>query len=106
MQLRYDTGTLTASQSIELKTGEILPGQESEVIFSIPKELARQQADMDQLISELATAIEEGRDTEHVADAHEMSKLQPPKRPSGRNHDERATRRRPATTCGRTTSGT
>ena len=73
MQLRYDTGTLTASQSIELKTGEILPRQESEVIFSIPKELARQQADMDQLISELATAIEEGRDTEHVADAYEMS---------------------------------
>ena len=73
MQLRYDTGTLTASQSIELKTGEILPRQESEVIFSIPKELARQQADIDQLISELATAIEEGRDTEHVADAYEMS---------------------------------
>ena len=73
MQLRYDTGTLSASQSIELKTGEILPGQESEVIFRIPKELARQQADMDQLISELATAIEEGRDTEHVADAYEMS---------------------------------
>ena len=73
MQLRYDTGTLTASQSIELKTGEILPRQETEVIFSIPKELARQQADIDQLISELATAIEEGRDTEHVADAYEMS---------------------------------
>ena len=73
MQLRYDTGTLTASQSIELKTGETLPGQESEVIFSIPKELARQQADMDQIISELATTIEEGRDTEHVADAYEMS---------------------------------
>ena len=73
MQLRYDTGTLSASQSIELKTGETLLGQESEVIFSIPKELARQQADIDQLISELATAIEEGRDTEHVADAYEMS---------------------------------
>ena len=73
MQLRYDTGTLSASQSIELKTGETLLGQESEVIFSIPKELARQQADIDQLISELAIAIEEGRDTEHVADAYEMS---------------------------------
>ena len=73
MQLRYDTGTLTASQSIELKTGEILPRQESEVIFSIPKELARQQADMDQLISELATAIEDVRDSEHVGGAYEMS---------------------------------
>ena len=73
MQLRYDTGTLSASQSIELKTGETLPGHEGPVIFSIPKELARQQADVDQLISELATAIDEGRNTEHVADTYEMS---------------------------------
>ena len=73
MQLRYDTGTLTASQSIELKTGETLPDHETPVIFSIPRELARHQADIDQLISELATAIDEGRDTEHVTDAYEMS---------------------------------
>ena len=73
MQLRYDTGTLSASQSIELETHETLPGHETPIIFSIPKELARQQADIDQLISELATAIDEGRDTEHVADAYEMS---------------------------------
>ena len=73
MQLRYDTGTLSASQSIELKTGETLPGHEGPVIFSIPKELARQQSDIDQLISELATAIDESRDTAHVADAYEMS---------------------------------
>ena len=73
MQLRYDTGTLSASQSIELKTGETLPGRTAPIIFNIPKELARQQADIDQLISELATAIDEGRETEHVADAYEMS---------------------------------
>ena len=73
MQLRYDTGTLSASQSIELKTGATLPGHEGSITFSIPRELARQQADIDQLISELATAIDEGRDTEHVADAYEMS---------------------------------
>ena len=73
MQLRYDTGTLTASHSIELKTGETLPDRQGEIIFSIPKELARQQADIDQLISELATAIDEGRNTDHVADAYEMS---------------------------------
>ena len=73
MQLRYDTGTLSASQSIELKTGETLPDQTAPIMFSIPKELARQQADIDQLISELATAIDEGRDTDHVADAYEMS---------------------------------
>ena len=73
MQLRYDTGTLSASASIELKTGETLPGHQEQIIFSIPKELASQQADIDQLISELATAIDEGRSTEHVADAYEMS---------------------------------
>ena len=73
MQLRYDTGTLTASQSIELKTGETLPDHQEEIIFSIPKELARQQAGIDRLISELATAIDEGRDTDHIADAYEMS---------------------------------
>ena len=73
MQLRYDTGTLSASQSIELKTGETLPGQTEPITFSIPRELARQQSGIDQLISELATAIDEGRDTEHVADAYEMS---------------------------------
>ena len=74
MQLRYDTGTLTASQSIELETHETLPGHTAPIIFSIPKELARQQADIDPLVSEMATAIDEGRDAEHVADAYEMSK--------------------------------
>ena len=73
MQLRYDTGTLSASLSIELETGEILPGQTEPITFSIPKELARHQTDIDQLISELATAIDEGRDTEHVGDAFDMS---------------------------------
>ena len=73
MQLRYDTGTLSASQSIELETRETLPGHTAPVIFSIPKELARQQADIDQLISEMATAIDEGRDAEHVAADYQMS---------------------------------
>ena len=73
MQLRYDTGTLSASQSIELETRETLQGHTAPVIFSIPKELARRQADIDQLISEMATAIDEGRDAEHVAADYEMS---------------------------------
>ena len=73
MQLRYDTGTLSARQSIELETHETLPGHAAPITFSIPRELARQQSGIDQLISELATAIDEGRDTEHVADAYEMS---------------------------------
>ena len=73
MQLRYDTGTLSASQSIELETHETLPGHTAPIIFSIPRELARQQADIDRLISEMATAIDEGRNTEHVADGYQMS---------------------------------
>ena len=73
MQLRYDTGTLTASQSIELETRETLPGHTAPIIFSIPRELARQQADIDQLVSEMATAIDEGRNAEQVADSYQMS---------------------------------
>ena len=73
MQLRYDTGTLSASQSIELETHETLPDHTAPIIFSIPRELARRQADIDRLISEMATAIDEGRNTEYVADAYQMS---------------------------------
>ena len=73
MQLRYDTGTLSATQSIELETRETLPGHETPIIFSIPRELARRQGDIDRLVSEMATAIDEGRDAEHVVDAYEMS---------------------------------
>ena len=73
MQLRYDTGTLSASQSIELETHETLPDHTAPIIFSIPKELARRQADIDQLISEMAIAIDESKNAEHVADAYEMS---------------------------------
>ena len=73
MQLLYDTGTLTASQSIRLETRETLPGHRTPIVFSIPKELARQQNTIDRLISELATAIDEDKDTEHIADAYEMS---------------------------------
>ena len=73
MQLRYDTGTLSASQSIELETHETLPGHTAPITFSIPRELARQQADIDRLISEMATAIDEGRNAEHVADSYHIS---------------------------------
>ena len=73
MQLRYDTGTLSASQSIELETHETLPDHTAPIIFSIPRELARQQADIDRLISEMATAIDEGRNAEQVADSYQMS---------------------------------
>ena len=73
MQLRYDTGTLAASRSIDLETRETLPGHNGPVTFSIPKELARQQADIDRLISEMAVAVDEGRDAGRVADVYDMS---------------------------------
>ena len=73
MQLRYDTGTLSASQTIELNTGEILPGAAEPVTFSIPRELARRQADVDRLIAAMAAAIDEGRDAERLADDYPMS---------------------------------
>ena len=73
MQLRYDTGTLTASQSIELETREELPGQPGPITFSIPKELAQQQTEIDQIIAEMAAAIDEGQDPEGVADKYEMT---------------------------------
>ena len=73
MQLRYDTGTLSASQTVELNTGEILPGATEPVTFSIPRELARRQADVDRLIAEMAAAIDEGRDAERIADDYPMS---------------------------------
>ena len=73
LQLRYNTGTLSASQYIELETGETLPGQTEPITFRIPKELATQQSQIDQLISEMATAIDEGRDAKRVADDHPMS---------------------------------
>ena len=73
MQLRYDTGTLAASAAIELETGETLPGHDASITFSIPKEIARQQADIDQIISAMAAAIDQGQDAQNVADNHEMS---------------------------------
>ena len=73
MQLRYDTGTLTASQSVELETREKLHNQTDPIIFSIPKELARQQTQIDQIIAEMATAIDEGQDPDHAIDQHQMS---------------------------------
>ena len=73
MQLRYNTGTLAAGQSITLDTGETLPGHMAPVIFSIPKELARRQADIDRIISAMAAAIDEGQDAERIADAYPMS---------------------------------
>ena len=73
MQLRDNTGTIFAEHSIELDTGETLPGHQSKAMFSIPREMAREQAYIDQLISQMATAIDEGRDAAHIVDSYQMS---------------------------------
>ena len=73
MQLRYDTGTLSASQSVELETRETIPGHQEPITFSIPKELARRQTEIDQIITRMATAIDEGQDPEHIADNYQMT---------------------------------
>ena len=73
MQLRYDPNPMDTSTAILLDTRETLEGHDTPITFTIPMELARQQADIDQLISTMATAIDQGRDAQQVADAYEMS---------------------------------
>ena len=73
MQLRYNTGDMFAEHSIELETRETLPGQSSQVIFSIPKELAHQQSDIDRPHLRNGNHHRQGLDTQHIADAYEMS---------------------------------
>ena len=74
MQLRYDTGTLSATQSIELETHETLPDHTAPIIFSIPRELARpagrhRPADPPKWRPP-STKV---RNAEHVADRYQMS---------------------------------
>ena len=74
LQLRYNTGTIFATKSIELTTDEILPNQPEPVVFSIPKELARQQVIMDRIISEMARSIDKGLPTDRIVnDKYKMS---------------------------------
>ena len=73
MQLRYNTGDMFAEHSIELETRETLSGQGMPITFSIPKELAHQQLDIDRLISTMASTVDQGLDAQNVADAYEMS---------------------------------
>ena len=73
MQLRYDPRPMDTHTAILLDTGETLAGHETPITFTIPMTLARQQATIDHLISEMATAIDEGRDTEQIASRYEMS---------------------------------
>ena len=73
MQLRYDPRPMDTHTAILLDTREPLSEQGQPITFTIPMELARQQADIDQLISTMAATIDQGLDAQHVADAYEMS---------------------------------
>ena len=73
MQLRYDPNPMDTSTAILLDTRETLTGHETPVTFTIPMELARQQANIDQLISAMAAAIDQGLDAQYVADDYDMS---------------------------------
>ena len=61
MRLRQDSGTLTASQYVEPGTDEALSNHTGEVIFRIPKQLARREADIDRLISEMVAPLTKAR---------------------------------------------
>ena len=72
MQLRYDTGTLVATDDITLDTGESDPGEGDTVVFRIPKSLARDSAQFDRLIFDLADAIDQGHDTSRVVHRYDL----------------------------------
>ena len=62
LQLRYDTGNLEAEQFLQLNTGEILDESSEEIVFNIPKSLARRHSEFDRVVAELAYAIDHGHD--------------------------------------------
>ena len=64
MQLRYDNTSITGQGVITLNTGEKLPGHDDEVVFEIPLNLAKDADRFDNLIIDIANAIERGEDAE------------------------------------------
>ena len=68
LQLRYDNSELTAQGYIELKTGEKLEGRE--INFQIPLSLARHTERFDNLMLEIATAIDKGDDTDRILERY------------------------------------
>ena len=73
MQLRYDNSLITAQGQITLNTGEVIPGQQDEVVFEIPMGLAKDADKFDNLIIDIADAIEERADINIVLDRYELA---------------------------------
>ena len=76
MQLRYDNTSITAQGMITLNTGEKLPGQCSEVVFEIPLKLAKDSDRFDNLIIDIANAIDKGEEAEAALDEYEIKGIE------------------------------
>ena len=61
MQLRYDNTSITAQGVITLNTGEKLPCHHDEVVFEIPLNLAKDSDRFDNMIIDIANAIDRAR---------------------------------------------
>ena len=72
MQLRYDSSALIGQGYITLRTGERLPGKEDEATFQIPMTLAADTQKFDELMIDVAEAIEEGYNTDEVLNKHNI----------------------------------
>ena len=73
MQLRYDNSRITGQGQITLNAREKIPGHQGEVVFEVPMSLARDVDRFDNLMIEIADAIERGADTDIALDRHGLT---------------------------------
>ncbi len=73
LQLRYDKSKLIGQNYIELHTGELLDGENGEVVFQVPLRLAQEVERFDSLMLSIADAIENQHDAAHVLDTYNIS---------------------------------
>ena len=73
MQLRYDNSLITGQGQITLNTGEKIPGHQGEVVFEVPMSLAKDADRFDNLMIEIADAIEDGADTDIALNRHGLT---------------------------------
>ena len=73
MQLRYDNSLITAQGQITLSTGEILPGQDDEVVFEVPLSLAQDSERFDNLMIDIAESIDGDSDAAEVLSRYQIT---------------------------------
>ena len=71
LQLRYDNSTLIGQGYLTLNTGETENGQE--ITFQVPMSLVEDTQKFDELMIDIAEAIELGSSTDTVLDKHEIN---------------------------------